>query len=546
MFVDLPPGTPMHLRGDPGRLRQILLNLVGNAIKFTDHGEVGVHIGCASETETGAVLRVGVQDTGIGIPMERQAAVFESFTQADGSTTRRFGGTGLGLTITRQLVELMHGRIWLESEPGQGSTFWFELPFDKHTGANRGARALPYQLWGLRVLAVDDNPTNRTIIENHLRAWGFRVESEATAQGGLERLRVEAATDPFSLALVDMQMPDMDGIHFARAVRAESALTTVPLVMLTSMAVRERADELREAGYAAWLTKPVRPLQLYNALIGVLQAPEAGAKATPAGTSAEADLPALPPLRVLVAEDNSVNQKVALRILAKLGARADAVGNGIEALEAMGRVPYDVVLMDVQMPEMDGLAATTELRRREEGTGRHTPVIAMTAHAMERDRERCLAAGMDDHLAKPIRPQSLAVALLCWTVGRAEAVETPPEPPTVDVEFDQQQLDDVCGGDQAFARALMTEFGVSSADLMVQARAAAESGDLANLARAAHALAGGSSMLGARKLSATCHELNVVAEAGDLAAARAALDRAAQDLESLNRHFEEMTMKRAA
>ena len=545
LFVDLPPETPTHLRGDPGRVRQVLLNLVGNAIKFTDRGEVGVHIQCVSETETGAVLRVGVKDTGIGIPPERQAAVFESFTQADGSTTRRYGGTGLGLTITRQLVELMHGRIGLESEPGKGSTFWFEVPFEKHARSEKSARALPFQLWGRRVLAVDDNPTNRAIVENHLRSWGFRVETAASGDAGLARLKAEAEADPFALVVIDMQMPDVDGIQLARMIRAEPALASVALVMLTSMSLRDRAQELKDAGFASWLTKPVRPLQLYNALLAVLQGTDAAGKA-PEGHTDEEALPALPALRVLVAEDNTVNQKVAVRILAKLGCRADAVANGIEALEAISRVPYDVVLMDVQMPEMDGLAATTELRRREEGTGKHTPVIAMTAHAMERDRDRCLAAGMDDHLTKPIRPQSLAVALLCWTVGRSEQPPAASPPPDADIEFDRQQFDEACSGDEGFGAALVGEFMISAPRLLEQAHEAHAGGDLARLVAAAHSLAGGCSMLGARRLSATCRELEALAEAGNGELARGVLERADKDFESLTHLFEELTLKRAA
>jgi signal transduction histidine kinase/DNA-binding response OmpR family regulator/HPt (histidine-containing phosphotransfer) domain-containing protein len=547
LFVDLPPGTPTRLRGDPGRVRQILLNLVGNAIKFTDHGEVGIHIGCASETEASAMLRVGVQDTGIGIPPERQAAVFESFTQADGSTTRRYGGTGLGLTITRQLVELMHGRIWLESEPEKGSTFWFELPFEKHTNAVSGARALPYQLWGRRVLTVDDNATNRAIVENHLRAWGFRVEQAASAAAGLERLRAEHTTDPFALVVLDMQMPDMDGLQLARTIRADAALGPLPLVMLTSMPVRERAQELKDAGFSAWLTKPVRPLQLYNALLGTLTGPEAAAKTRVEPVVDAEALPALPPMRVLVAEDNSVNQKVAVRILAKLGARADAVGNGLEALEALARVPYDVVLMDVQMPEMDGLEATRELRRVEAGTDRHTPVIAMTAHAMERDRERCLAAGMDDHLTKPIRPQTLAAALLCWTVGRTEiAAEPGAVPIEVAGDFDERQFEDSSGGDARFGRELIAEFMRAAPHTLREAVDAEANGDLARLAAAAHALVGGCSMLGALRLAATCRELQEHAEGGDRAAARSALEQAGRDLEALKERFDTMSMKRAA
>ncbi len=548
LFADLPLGLPTHLRGDPGRVRQVLLNLVSNAVKFTERGEVGVHVSCTLESDTHATLRVGVRDTGIGIPPERQAAVFDSFTQADGSTTRRFGGTGLGLTITRQLVGLMGGRVWLESEPGRGSTFWFEIPFEKSRQAARGRRTLPFQLWGRRVLAVDDNATNRAIVENQLRAWGLRVESVSSGAEALAQLRQEPRTEPFALALLDMQMPDMDGLALARAIRAEHGLENLPMVLLTSMSVREQAHELEGAGFAAWLTKPARASHLYNALVTALELPEAAdpGDGRPAPGAAEDDLPALPPLRVLVAEDNAVNQKVALRVLAKLGARADAVGNGLEAVEAFSRVPYDVVLMDVQMPEMDGFEATAAIRRREAGTGRHTPVIAMTAHAMEGDRDRCLAAGMDDYLTKPIRPQALAVTLLSQTIGRQEPAPPAPAPREDDEELDLAQLAEASCGDAAFERALVEEFLVTAPELLRQAHVADEQGDLVHLEAAARSLGVASAMLGARRLAAACDEMQGHAERRDRVAAHAALARAEHGLSALRECIESHARMRAA
>ncbi len=551
VFVDLPPETPTRLRGDPGRLRQILVNLLGNAIKFTEHGEVGVLAACLTESETNAVLRVGVKDTGIGIPVERQAAVFESFTQADGSTTRRYGGTGLGLTITRQLVELMGGRIWLESEPGKGSTFWFELTFDKAAASASESRTLPFELWGRRVLAIDDNATSCSIVEKHLKAWGLRIESVASGEAGLARLMTEADTDPFAAVLLDLQIPDMDGLDIAKIIRGNPGMEQLPLVLLTVASVRDRVQEFRTAGFAAWLRKPVRPMQLFDALLGVLQS----ASSVPVNSKRYADpapeepeLPALPPLRVLVAEDNVVNQKVALRILSKLGVKADAVANGLEALEALERVPYDIVLMDVQMPEMDGFEATTELRRRESasGTHRHTAVIAMTAHAMTGDRERCLAAGMDDYLTKPIRPEPLAVALLCWSVGRTEQTVTAPAPVDEQADFDHAQYAQASCGDEGFGRELIGEFLLSAHELVRQAHQADDAGDFHALGAATHALAGGCSMIGARRLATTCLEVMRCAEAGDPAATRSAMEQVNRDFEMLQDTFEELSMKRAA
>jgi len=548
-FLDLPPDTPTRLRGDPGRLRQILVNLLGNAIKFTERGEVGVLASCRSESDTNATLRIGVKDTGIGIPLDRQQAIFESFTQADGSTTRRYGGTGLGLTITRQLVELMGGRIWLESEPGQGSTFWFELGLDKAAAPPHERRILPFELWGRRVLAIDDNATSRAIVENHLKSWGLRVESAASGEAGLARLQ-EADADPFAAVLLDLQIPDMDGFDIARAIRRIAGMAQLPLLLLTVSSARDRAAEFAALGFAAWLRKPVRPGQLFDALLGVLQGtgPASGTSKRYADPApAEPELPALPPLRVLVAEDNAVNQKVALRILARLGVKADAVGNGLEALEALERVPYDVVLMDVQMPEMDGFKATEELRRREAASGgsRHTVVIAMTAHAMSGDKDRCLAAGMDDYLSKPIRPEPLAVALLCWSKGMTEAPVTAP-PTDEHAAFDHEQFEQACGGDESFGRQLLEEFELSADELLRRAHEALEAGDLTALGGAMHALAGGCSMLGARRFAALCLGVMQAAEGGDAAAARTRMREVDPEFESLQETFHELSVKRAA
>ena len=407
MLCHVPADVPEQLRGDPGRIRQILTNFVGNALKFTPQGEVVIEARVLEETATEATVRLSVRDTGIGIPKSRQAAIFESFTQADGSTTRRYGGTGLGLTICRQLTHLMGGQIGVESEPGKGSTFWVDLLLTKQSASSAARPALPLGLNGLRVLIVDDNAVNRRILHEQLRSWGCRPAEVTGGMQALEALR-NAEADPFGLVLLDMMMPDINGAETARAIQADGRWNALPLVLLSSAGNRGEGEEWASDGFAAALVKPVRQSHLFNTLNTLLLGPKDKAPEKEEWRPKIADGGTEPlGLRVLLAEDNSTNQKLALRLLGKWGCRADAVASGWEALEALAQVPYDVVLMDVQMPVMDGLEATTEIRRLEVGSARHLPIIAMTANAMEGDRERCLHAGMDDYVSKPIRPQEL-------------------------------------------------------------------------------------------------------------------------------------------
>jgi signal transduction histidine kinase/CheY-like chemotaxis protein len=416
----VPPTLPEHLIGDPHRIRQVLINLLGNAIKFTDAGRITLEAEVLSETATHARIRLTVRDTGIGIPKDRQALVFESFTQADGSMTRRFGGTGLGLTISRQLVELMDGQIGLASEPGRGSTFWVEMAFEKQPSPAPRAPEAPVSLTGLPVLVVDDYEVNRRIYCELLRSWGCVAHEVSSGRAALVALQGALTTAPFRLVLLDLNMPDMDGEMTAAAIHADPRFAGLPLVLLSSMGSRGMADARRH-GFAAALTKPVRRAHLLNVVTTL---------ATAAPQPAE-PLTSTPPrdgrinlgLRVLLAEDNVTNQHVALGMLARLGCRATAVADGTQVVAAVERDAYDVVLMDVQMPTMDGFEATAQIRKREEGTDRHLPIIAMTAHARVEDRQRCLAAGMDGYVAKPVKMSELAQALAPWskTPGGVEA-----------------------------------------------------------------------------------------------------------------------------
>ncbi|MFN8544423.1 MAG: response regulator [Candidatus Binatia bacterium] len=422
----VPPGMPDALRGDPVRIRQMVTNLVGNAIKFTEAGEVTIEAQVASETATHAVIRLLIRDTGIGIPPDRQAAVFESFTQVDGSTTRRYGGTGLGLTISRHLTELMGGRIGVDSEVGKGSTFWIELPFEK-AAHPVPVRDVPVKLVGVRVLIVDDHAVNRRILHHQLHAWGMLPFAVGSGPEAITVLRTTPLTDPYRLILLDMQMPEMDGEATAAAIKADPRFAAIPIVLLSSIGARATEEHLRAKGFAATLTKPVREARLFHKMVEVLgdeakPVPIAGpSRPSTNGEPPPAPVTVAPGLRVLLAEDNLINQKVACRMLEKLGCVVETAENGEEALRIWAASPVDVVLMDVQMPVLDGYEATAELRRREEGTGRRTPVIALTAHAMVGDRERCLAAGMDDYLSKPLAAAALRTALAHWGTPSAAA-----------------------------------------------------------------------------------------------------------------------------
>jgi signal transduction histidine kinase/DNA-binding response OmpR family regulator len=407
-------GVPTRLRGDPGRLRQILLNLTGNAVKFTRHGEVFVRVSLERVSETDALLRFEIKDTGIGIPAEAQARLFQPFSQADGSTTRKFGGTGLGLVISRRLAEMMHGQIGFQSEPGRGSLFWFTARLARQLQAPNPAPARNFE--NVHTLIVDDNATNRTILERQLDAWHMRSASAATATEALLRLReATAAGQPFQLALLDMQMPYMDGLTLAEAIRSDSTISVPRMILQTSVGDRIQPVDMQRAGIAACVTKPVRLSDLGDCIARVLR-PDRSPAADPApGVPSPAK--AVPParhLRVLLAEDNSVNQKLTQLQLKKLGYQSDVAGNGIEVLEALQRQAYDLILMDCQMPELDGYDTAHRLRSnpRLAPHNRHpVRIVALTADAMDRNRERCQAAGMDGYLTKPLRLELLQAAL---------------------------------------------------------------------------------------------------------------------------------------
>jgi signal transduction histidine kinase/CheY-like chemotaxis protein/HPt (histidine-containing phosphotransfer) domain-containing protein len=508
---DIPP----FVRGDDGRLRQVLVNLVGNAVKFTTQGYVVVQVNRERDDEHGRLqVRFAVTDTGIGLSDEERRRLFQPFSQADTSTTRQYGGTGLGLAISRQLVELMGGTIDVDSVAGKGSTFWFALPLERVVW-EREQTSPQVDLQSLRVLVVDDNETNRALIRHQLSAWSMAHEDSADGIDALARLRNAVEEDrPFNVALIDRVMPEMDGLDLTRRIKADSGIAAVKVVILTSSAERLATAELPLLGVDAWLTKPVKQSSLYDALITVMSdrpARRQGELSAPMPARSIRD-----DIRILVVEDNPVNKEVAVRQLARLGYRADVAGNGLEAVEALRRMPYHLVFMDCQMPEMDGFDATRAIRK-DEGDERRTPIIALTANAREGDRERCLAAGMDGYLSKPTRESDMAEVLNRWLPGE-----------TVSDPLDLEVLDGLRAlgqGTDDFIREVAALYLEDSPRRLASIGDAAAGGDARALASAAHALKSSSTHMGAVDVRRLCDTLERMADRGELASAAPVIER---------------------
>lgn len=418
VFCLTQPNIPIRLVGDPGRLRQVLMNLAGNAIKFTEHGEVVIRAALEKEDGDKVTLKFAVTDTGIGIPANRQAAIFDRFVQVDSSTTRKFGGTGLGLAISKQLVELMRGKIGINSEPNVGSTFWFTAEFEKSKAPVEEEFQIPVSMRDTHILIVDDNPTNRLILTKQLQAFGCRADSIGDSTYVLQQLIGENQIgDPYKVVLLDMQMPEKDGITTLAEIKQNDLVKDVHVVILTSMGHRGDAEKLTSLGCEGYLVKPVKKDHLQEMIITVL-GQKVGTGTLRLGTSQLITSHTISERRrkmvqILLAEDNPINQKLAVNLLQKAGYSVDVVDNGQMAVDAMLNKDYTLVLMDVQMPEMDGLEAT-HLFRMKELPGKRMPIIAMTAHAMKGDRERCLSAGMDDYLSKPLEPQEFFQTIYNW------------------------------------------------------------------------------------------------------------------------------------
>ncbi|HEV8541445.1 MAG TPA: PAS domain-containing protein [Verrucomicrobiae bacterium] len=508
--------VPRHLRGDPGRIRQVLTNLLANAVKFTEQGEVVLDVTQAGGSENEALIKFSVRDTGVGISPEAQARLFQAFVQADGSTTRRYGGTGLGLAISKQLVDLMTGEIGFESAPGKGSVFWFTLPLEKQEEQETQIQqAAAGSLEGCRILVVDDNETNREIVHHQVISWKMRNGSAETGAAALRELEQAVQSgDPYRIAILDMQMPAMDGLTLARAIKANPLIAETRLVMLTSLGYLPEERRWREAGIAAYLIKPVKEARLYDAIVQVLRGSPGMARGK-IERAGEGDAWRRS-VRILVAEDNSVNQKVVLRQLQKLGYSADAVANGLEVLQATRNIPYDIILMDCQMPELDGYEATRLLRSEEkkQGNGLKFHIVAMTANALAGDREECLTAGMDDYISKPVRIEELDAAI-CRGLQHLEQARAEDS-----ALLDQTILNSVrelrAPGETDPLAELIELFLHDTPTRIASILDEFKAANLKALERAAHSLKGSASNLGARHLANACLEVMGVAQCGKL------------------------------
>src|SRR6266705_1137557 len=519
LLAEVTPEVPRAMRGDPTRLRQVLMNLIGNAIKFTDQGEVVVSVTTALAADDVVHLRFAIRDTGIGIAPEQIGAVFREFTQADSTTTRRYGGTGLGLAISQRLVRLMGGEITVTSEVGRGSEFSFTLAFAADVPASRAAGLAT--LGGRRMLIVDDNQTNRRILREMLGAEGIKVEEATTAGEGLAAMR-QAATKraPYDLAILDVQMPDMDGFQLATAVRADRGLARTRLLMLTSAGQRGDGERCRELGIRGYLTKPISRSDLLEALRTVLAGSpeEAG---TPEVVTRHTIAESRATLRVLLAEDNPVNQQVAVAMLVKRGHAVHVSSNGREALQAVQERDYDVVLMDIQMPEMDGFEATRAIRAIPKG--KDLPIIGLTAHALSGERERCISHGMTDYLAKPFKAHELFALIEGTAEPKAaaapllEALASP-----VDLEGFRTTLREA-GAEQALYSIIDT-FVRQAPDRLAGLATAVASGTGDDIVKAAHVYRGAAATIGARELAELLERVETSARAGEIEKAKEAFE----------------------
>jgi two-component system sensor histidine kinase/response regulator len=543
LLCDIAHDVPEVVSGDPGRLRQILLNLLGNALKFTAEGEVSLKVTCESKEGETSLIHLVVADTGTGIPAGKLKTIFDSFTQADTSTTREFGGTGLGLTISKRLIEMMGGRIWVESEVGVGSKFSFTVRLTEAKNQLVDEKPDPSTnvLTGLRVLIVDDNRTNRRILDGLLKHWGMHPTSVSDAELALAELIAARDTgSAYDLVLTDMHMPKMDGFALIEKIQRKTSISTATIMMLTSGGHRGDAARCAELGVAAYLLKPVRQFELREAIARVVMRKTRKVEKVESEMltrdSLHKEHEPNRSLNILLAEDNPVNQKLAVRLLQKRGHTVTVAGNGDEALAALTKTSYDLVLMDVLMPGKDGLEATAELRRREKNSGLHTPVVAMTALAMKGDKERCLEAGMDGYLSKPVRPQELDSILEVYISQRKSTASEQTD--TLDSCVNEEELLERVDGDRAFLAELAEIYRGDYPKQIRLAQDGIETGNSEKVRHTAHALKGALSNLAATHASALAASLEGMGGSGDLSDAGVTLAELEKELLRVDRKLQ--------
>jgi CheY-like chemotaxis protein len=543
------PDVPDHLIGDPGRLRQVIVNLVGNAIKFTHAGEVVVHVGTKERQDDYIVLECSITDTGIGISKDKQARMFEAFEQADSSTTREYGGTGLGLAISKQLVHLMHGDISIESEVGKGTAFRFTARFklQPKPAADRRESQQDY-LQGLRVLVVDDNETNRFILQEITSVWGMKPAIAASVDEAIAALeKAQSSGQPIQLVLTDMYMPRRDGFALIEWLRARPEFADVRVMILSSGPTAEHRARANEMHVASYLTKPVRQSTLFDAIATAIGPAEVLRVAPAAAAAVEQDHGGRP-LQILLAEDNPVNQMTATTMLEKLGHAVMVANNGRQAIDKINEQQFDVVFMDVQMPEMDGVTATCEIRKREQATGRHVPIVAMTAHAMKGDKEKCLEAGMDDYVSKPIRRKDLAdvIARIVERFLTEAPAKEPAAASATDANegsrmiLDEAALLEECDNDKVLLRRMVEIFDRDARERLPRLREAVRAGAAVAVKEEAHALKGGIGTFYAKAAYDTAYDLEKMGADGNLSNAQATLQTLESQLQSLRQRLDEL------
>ncbi len=536
------PEVPSFVRGDPGRIRQILMNLAYNAIKFTEKGEISVCVTLEEESESHAKVIFTVSDTGIGISAEHMDRLFKSFSQVDASTTRKYGGTGLGLAISKYLVEMMGGNISVESVEGKGSKFRFTIVLEKQQSIPESEAQAREDIKGVHVLVVDDNDTNQRVLKAYLYSWGCRCALASSGIEGLRQLRqANSAKDPFHIAIIDMLMPGMDGETLGRIIKEENDVKDTILVMLTSAGQRGDAARSKEIGFAAYLTKPVKPTQLFNCLAKIICGRQVAEKkeAVPFVTKHSIREDEKRMVKILVAEDNATNQKVAIRILEKLGYRADVVANGKEAVVAVDMIPYNLVLMDVQMPEMDGFEATGIIRNKEKLQGTHIPIIAMTAHALKGDKERCIEAGMDDYVSKPIQPKELVVAIeRCLSDSQSSGQKPVFETKSVQKSvFDRSAFLERLDGDEELMEEIVQVFMADFPAQLAMLKDALSQDNAYALERQAHAMRGAAANIEAKTLKSIAFEIETAGNSKDISQADSLIEKLEMEFEELKAVF---------